>query len=76
MIANTNKISKGISLNLNNVFQDNLKMGSMLKMNDNTKWIRSQVQILSRFSNQLSSVIPSFQLSEEIKEYMYGCGDK
>lgn len=70
MIANTNKISKGISLKLNNVFQDNLKMGSMLKMNDNTKWIRSQVQILSRFSNQLSSVIPSFQLSEEIKEYI------
>ena len=61
---------------LQNMFQENLQLRSILSQDISTELsnrlteIKSQMKDLSRVSNQLSEVIPSFQLSEEVREFI------
>ena len=76
MIENMNRITQGIPVKLQNLFQKNLQLRSILSQNISIELsnrlieIKSQMKDLSRVSEQLSEVIPSFQLSEEVREFI------
>lgn len=76
MIENMNRITQGVPAKLQNLFQKNLQLRSILSQNISIELsnrlieIKSQMKYLSRVSEQLSEVIPSFQLSEEVREFI------
>lgn len=66
VIGNMNRITQSVPVKLQNMFQENLQLRSMLSQGISTELsnrlteIKSQVKDLSRASKQLSEVIPSF----------------
>ena len=76
MIENMNRISQRVPVKLQNMFQENLQLRSILSQDISTELsnrlteIKSQMKDFSRVSEQLSEVIPSFQLSEEVREFI------
>lgn len=76
MIENMNRISQSVPVKLQNMFQENLQLRSILSQDISTELsnrlteIKSQMKDFSRVSEQLSEVIPSFQLSEEVREFI------
>ena len=73
MIENMNRISQSVPVKLQNMFQENLQLRSILSQDISTELsnrlteLKSQMKDFSRVSEQLSEVIPSFQLSEEVR---------
>ncbi|RGO26920.1 hypothetical protein DXB23_05485 [Dorea sp. OM02-2LB] len=76
MIKSMNQDVKNVSVRLQNMFQENLQLSSSLSTDINTELlnriteIKSQMYDFSRVSKQLSELIPSFQLSEEVLEFI------
>lgn len=72
MIENMNRITQSVPVKLQNMFQENLQLRFILSQDISTELsnrlteIKSQMKDFSRVSEQLSEVIPSFQLSEEV----------
>ncbi len=76
MIENMNRIIQSVPVELQNMFQENLQLRSILSQDISTELsnrlteIKSQMKDLSRVSEQLSEAIPSFQLSEKVWEFI------
>lgn len=76
MIENMNRITQSVPVKLQSMFQENLQLRSILSQEINTELlnrpteIKSQMKELSRVAEQLSEVIPSFQLSEEVRKFI------
>ena len=76
MIENMNRITQSVPVKLQNMFQENLQLRSILsqdisiELSNRLIEIKNQMKDLSRVSEQLSGVFPSFQLSEEVKEFI------
>jgi len=76
MIENMNRIIQSVPVELQNIFQENLQLRSILSQDISTELsnrlteIKSQMKDLSRVSEQLSEAIPSFQLSEKVWEFI------
>ena len=71
-----NRITQSVPVKLQSMFQENLQLRSILSQEINTELlnrpteIKSQMKELSRVAEQLSEVIPSFQLSEEVRKFI------
>ncbi|MFR3439697.1 MAG: hypothetical protein ACLTSN_05115 [Clostridium sp.] len=76
MTENMNRIIQSVPVKLQNMFQENLQLRSILSQDISTELsnrlteIKSQMKDLSRVSEQLSKAIPSFQLSEKVWEFI------
>ena len=76
MIENMNQIKKNLSPVFDTLCRNNLQLNSILKTSINPEklsaitGVKNQMVDFSRFSKQLSGVFPSFQLSEEAKEFI------
>ena len=76
MIENMNRITQSVPVKLQNMFQENLQLRSILSQDISTELsnrlteLKSQMKDFSRFLEQLSEVIPSFHLSEEVREFI------
>lgn len=76
MIENMNQIKKNLSPIFDTLCWNNLQLNSILKTSINPEKLssitgfKSQMVDFTRFSKQLSGVFPSFQLSEEVKEFI------
>ena len=76
MIENMNQIKKNLSPIFDTLCRNNLKLNSILKTNINPEKLsaitgfKNQMVDFTRFSKQLSGVFPSFQLSEDVKEFI------
>lgn len=77
MIENMNQIKKNLSPIFDTLCWNNLQLNSILKTSINPEKLsaitgfKSQMVDFTRFSKQLSGVFPSFQLSEEVKEFIW-----
>lgn len=76
MIENMNQIKKNLSPVFDTLCRNNLQLNSILKTSINPEKLsaitgfKNQMVDFTRFSKQLSGVFPSFQLSEEAKEFI------
>ena len=76
MIENLDRITKNLSPKFDALCRNNLQLSSILKTNINQEMLsantgfKNQMVDFTRFSKQLSGVFPSFQLSEEVKEFI------
>ena len=76
MIGNMNQIKKNLSPIFDTLCRNNLQLNSILKTNINPEKLsaitgfKNQMVDFTRFSKQLSGVFPSFQLSEDVKEFI------
>ena len=76
MIENMNQIKKNLSPVFDTLCRNNLQLNSILKTSINPEklsaitGVKNQMVDFSRFSKQLLGVFPSFQLSEEAKEFI------
>lgn len=76
MIENMNQIKKNLSPVFDTLCRNNLQLNSILKTSINPEKLsaitgfKNQMVDFTRFSKQLSGVFPSFQLSEEVKEFI------
>lgn len=76
MIENMNQIKKNLSPIFDTLCRNNLQLNSILKTNISPEKLnaitgfKNQMVDFTRFSKQLSGVFPSFQLSEEVKEFI------
>ena len=76
MIENMNQIKKNLSPVFDTLCRNNLQLNSILKTSINPEKLsvitgfKNQMVDFTRFLKQLSGVFPSFQLSEEAKEFI------
>ena len=76
MIENMNQIKKNLLPIFDTLCRNNLQLNSILKTNINPEKLsaitgfKNQMVDFTRFSKQLSGVFPSFQLSEDVKEFI------
>lgn len=76
MIENVSRMTKNLSPKLDALCRENLRLSSMLKININPEILsaitgfKNQMCDFTRFSKQLLEVFPSFQLSEEVREFI------
>lgn len=76
MIENIGQITKDLSPKFFTVCQNNLKLNSILKTNTNPEMLstvtgfKNQMVNFTRLSKQLSELTQTFQLSEEMKEFI------
>lgn len=76
MIENMNQIKKNLSPIFDTLCRNNLQLNSILKTNIYPEKLsaitgfKNQMVDFTRFSKQLTGVFPSFQLSEEVKEFI------
>lgn len=76
MIDNLNRITKNLSPKFEVLCRNNLQLNSIFKTNINQDVLsaitgfKNQMAEFTRFSKQLSKMFSSFQLSEEVKEFI------
>lgn len=76
MIENMNRMTKNMSPKFEALCRDNLQLGFILKTNIDPEMLRAitgfknQMADFAKFSKQLSEVFSSFQLSEEVREFI------